>query len=278
MGKELKSEAMGKVYREFSRQKYNKYKAQFPKLRESEIVSKIIKEWDSLDQAAKGNLQRIYEEKNYLTNEDISSSEALVKADLASKEARVAAEQAARKSIKTSFKSTRFHSNVKASSRDGSDFNRGSEQKDDSRLGDSSTPPVLVKSKGIVKTSRSEYLSFFKHHYAKLKKEHKRWSTNQISTVIKLLWKKKKGNNKTLRRRDGRLRTSKPLSGRRFFRKVRHLSGVDATFYWKRMPIETRNSWNNQSRGIVINNRKVGAGRPLTFGGQVNPMAVLLSQ
>lgn len=61
MGKEVKSEAMGKVYREFSRQKYNKYKAQFPKLRESELVSKIIKEWDSLDQVAKGNLQKIYE-------------------------------------------------------------------------------------------------------------------------------------------------------------------------------------------------------------------------
>ena len=35
MGKESKNEALGRVYREFSRQKYNKYKAQFPKLRES---------------------------------------------------------------------------------------------------------------------------------------------------------------------------------------------------------------------------------------------------
>ena len=68
MGKESKNELMGKVYREFSRQKYNKYKAQFPKLRESEIVSKIIKEWDTLEQASKDNLQKIYEKKNYLTN------------------------------------------------------------------------------------------------------------------------------------------------------------------------------------------------------------------
>ena len=45
MDKEVKSEVIGKIYREFSRQKYNKYKAQFPNLRESEIVSKIIKEW-----------------------------------------------------------------------------------------------------------------------------------------------------------------------------------------------------------------------------------------
>jgi len=44
---------MGKVYREFSRQKYNKYKHQFPKMRESEIVSKIIKEWDILDNDGK---------------------------------------------------------------------------------------------------------------------------------------------------------------------------------------------------------------------------------
>lgn len=126
MPKASKSEAMGKVYREFSRQKYTKYKAQFPKLRESEIVSKIIKEWDSLDNKAKDNLQRIYEEKNYLTNEDISSSEALVKADLASKEARQAAERSAKKYVKPSFSATRIHSNVRAPSREGSEFNRGS--------------------------------------------------------------------------------------------------------------------------------------------------------
>ena len=51
---------MGKVYREFSRQKYNKYKAQFPKLRESDIDSKIIKEWDALDQVAKDNLRKSF--------------------------------------------------------------------------------------------------------------------------------------------------------------------------------------------------------------------------
>ena len=60
MMKEGKKEVMGKVYREFSRQKYNKYKAQFPKLRESEIVSKIIREWDTLDNTAKDSLQKIY--------------------------------------------------------------------------------------------------------------------------------------------------------------------------------------------------------------------------
>jgi hypothetical protein len=33
MGKEDKKEVMGKIYREFSRQKYNKYKHQYPKMR-----------------------------------------------------------------------------------------------------------------------------------------------------------------------------------------------------------------------------------------------------
>ena len=49
MSKKLQAEHMGKLYREFSRQKYSKYKHQFPKMRESEIVSKIIHEWDAMD-------------------------------------------------------------------------------------------------------------------------------------------------------------------------------------------------------------------------------------
>jgi hypothetical protein len=34
-----------KIYREFTRLKFNKYKLQFPRIRESEIIAKIIKEW-----------------------------------------------------------------------------------------------------------------------------------------------------------------------------------------------------------------------------------------
>jgi hypothetical protein len=282
MGKEAKNELMGKVYREFSRQKYNKYKAQFPKLRESEIVSKIIKEWDSLDSAAKESLQKIYEKKNYLTSEDISSSEALVKADLASKEARIAAEKSAKKTVKPSFSATRYHSNVRASSRDGSDFNRGSEQKDDSRLGESSSPQVIVgkKTHPISKAvSKSDYISFFKYHYTKLSKEHKRWSTQQITKVVRLLWKKKKGDTKTLRRKDGKLRTSKPLSGRRYFRKIRHLTGSDATNYWKQFPLETRNHWTNEAQGIEINNTTVHRVHRFSpsFTSNVNNLQALLS-
>lgn len=48
MQSQLKKEDLAKLYREFSRQKYNKYRHQFPRMRESELVSKIIKEWEAL--------------------------------------------------------------------------------------------------------------------------------------------------------------------------------------------------------------------------------------
>lgn len=273
MGKETKGEAMGKVYREFSRQKYNKYKAQFPKLRESEIVSKIIREWDSLDLVAKDNLQKIYERKNYLSNEDISSSEALAKADLASKEARVVAEKTARKSVKPSFSATKIHSNVKAASRDGSDFNKGSEHRDDSRL-ESSTPQVHVqKHKPIAKVSQSDYINFYKHHYRKLSQEHKRWTSQQISSVVKLLWKKQKGVTKTQRKRDARLRLTKPLSGYRYFRKTRVLDRAQSKYYWHRFPKETKNFWENESKGIRVDNSQVE--KRTNFSSLVNNLNIL---
>ena len=88
MGKESKASAkdiMGQVYREFSRQKYNKYKLQFPQLRENELVGRIIKEWDSLDHIAKEELKTLYQAKKHLTDKDISSSESAMKDRLAKK-------------------------------------------------------------------------------------------------------------------------------------------------------------------------------------------------
>lgn len=54
--------------------------------------------------------------------------------------------------------------------------------------------PIGKKKKIIKKEAReprTEYLKFFKFYYDKLTVEHPRWSSNQISTIIKLLWKKK---------------------------------------------------------------------------------------
>ena len=38
-----KSNRFQKIYREFTRVKFNKYKLQFPRLRESDIVTKILR-------------------------------------------------------------------------------------------------------------------------------------------------------------------------------------------------------------------------------------------
>lgn len=81
MGKDENKEVMGKVYREFSRQKYNKYKHQYPNMRESEIVSKIIREWDSLDAAAKHKLKKIYKQSKALPSGDLSESETAKKSE-----------------------------------------------------------------------------------------------------------------------------------------------------------------------------------------------------
>lgn len=149
MGKQAdsKKEMTGKVYRQFSRQKYNKYKAQFPNMRESQIVTKIIKEWDALDNVAKDNLQKLYEEKKYLTTEDISSSEALMRSELKKKEERRIAQKAANQATKAPVKilTTKIiaGSGPKRTKSD-SDFNRGSEQIDDSRVVDSDSSRLIV--------------------------------------------------------------------------------------------------------------------------------------
>ena len=93
-------------------------------------------------------------------------------------------------------------------------------------MGESSSPAVLVKTKQITKNSQTDYITFFKSYYRNLSKQHPRWTTQQIASVIKLLWKKRKNAGKSLRKNDGRLRTTKPISGRRYFRKIRRLDGL----------------------------------------------------
>lgn len=61
---------MGQVYREFSRQKYNKYKHQFPRMRESELVNKIIKEWEGLDNPMKQQLNERYHQLKFIRDDE----------------------------------------------------------------------------------------------------------------------------------------------------------------------------------------------------------------
>ena len=72
----VKTDRFGKIYREFTRVKFRKYKLQFPRLRESEIVNKIIREWEAMDEEAKDNLERQFIERSghgFLEEESSSS-------------------------------------------------------------------------------------------------------------------------------------------------------------------------------------------------------------
>lgn len=75
--------------------------------------------------------------------------------------------------------------------------------------------------------------------------------------MIKLLWKKRKNQGKSLRKTNGRLRTSKPLSGRRYFRRVKNLDGLEAKIKWRLLPYECKMFWKHESQGLEVDNRRV---------------------
>lgn len=102
-----------------------------------------------------------------------------------------------------------------------------------------------MKAKKI--TKKSEYLSFFKYHFQKLKSEHSRWTNPQLTSVVRLLWKKKKSMASKVS--GSSLRQTKPISGRKFFLKVnreRGLSAMDGMRKWRALPLETRNLYKKE--------------------------------
>ena len=242
---------MGKVYREFSRQKYNKYKHQFPKMRESEIVTKIIKEWDALGTTAKGHLQKIYEKNKVLTLEDISSSEQIMKSELLKKaEIRKSATQAKQSSSQRQAPTKIFPEPSGSKPLSDSDFNRDSNQRDDSKGVESSSPKLLVKTKKIAKT---DYIAFYKQRYERLHTEHPRWTSRQISSIIKLQWKKEKKQHTKLRtvdERTGLRRKSKRIiSGYQYFKRYRGYDTKECVYKWLHFPFETKTLWKRVAAG-----------------------------
>ena len=216
-------------------------------MREAEIVSKIIKEWDALTSNAKTYLQKVYEKNKVLTLEDISSSEQLMKNELLKKEAaKIAASKGQKLSSSDPIPITKIFPTPSAVKHESdSDFNRDSHQKDDSNKPvDSSSPKLLVgKTKKIAKT---DYITFYKATYDKLQAEHPRWTPLQISGIIKLKWKKEKINFKKTGKTSGKLgtrRANKILSGFRYYRKYRGLGAKESLYKWRRFPFETKNYW-----------------------------------
>ena len=118
-----------------------------------------------------------------------------------------------------------------------------------------------LKKKRILKKEarepRTEYLKFFKFYYDKLTVEHPRWSANQISTIIKLLWKKKIAGEKRAAKiglREPRERKS--ISGRMAFRKAYGYSAPEAAERWKQLTAESRIYWRSKGMGRKSGERK----------------------
>jgi len=87
--------------------------------------------------------------------------------------------------------------------------------------------------------------------------EHPRWSANQISTIIKLLWKKKiAGEKKTAKAGFKEPRERKSISGRMAFRKAHGYSSLEAVERWKQLPLESKKYWRSKGMGTSSGERR----------------------
>jgi hypothetical protein len=82
-----------------------------------------------------------------------------------------------------------------------------------------------------------------------LKSEHPRWSKQQITTIIKLLWRKRGGNKTTKRRKSI---SGKSLTGRQLFNKTKLSEGMprdQIKQLWRALPHESKKYWQIKAQG-----------------------------
>ena len=92
-----------------------------------------------------------------------------------------------------------------------------------------------------------EYRSFYKYYYNNLKEEHPNWTSSKITTIISLLWKKKKlalrfeSEEETVKEVCERI-----LSGKDAFREAKRHDGTniqEIDKLWSRLPVEAKRKW-----------------------------------
>ena len=242
-------------------------------MRESELVSKIIKEWEAFGVREKEDLYRTYITEKHISDEKSESSDnkrpspgsskskkKKAQAQSGSKGLAVSSGTPSKRGVRVFIESS--SSKKEKAQSESSDFARDGVKKDfEISESDSKELGVKVgKRKRIVKQDklpRTEYLKFFKFYYEKLSGEHRRWSANQISTIIKLLWKKKLVSDKAASKASLRAPIAKTRSsGRMAFRKNYGYSGVEATERWKQLPSETRRYWAGKGEGLKSGERR----------------------
>lgn len=57
---------INQIYREFSRQQFNKYRYKYPKMKESDITKKVLAEWEQMDDKKRRELEDYYRTKGML--------------------------------------------------------------------------------------------------------------------------------------------------------------------------------------------------------------------
>lgn len=228
-----KQKRLMKIYREYARIKFKKYKLQFPRLRETEIVNKILGEWEALDEEAKNNLGEEFTARSGEQFLLVSSSSSREKEKKKAMKVVATPSDPTVKPKKSSPKVRVFGAKSSPeklvegldAKKDSSDFRRS----EDGQEGKKSTPSkssseinYLEKTKKIAKLEKkslqktkkvSEQATFSKYYYDKLASEHPRWSKLQIQTIVRLLWRKR-SSKKSIRSLP-----KKGLSGRQMYRR-----------------------------------------------------------
>lgn len=108
------------------------------------------------------------------------------------------------------------------------------------------------------KEKSTEYLAFYKYYYDRLSADHPRWNSSQITTIIKLLWKKKRKAGRT-KTKGIRKTSNKVLSGWQFYRKKKESEGYTRTMIkvmWKGLPIESKRYFKIQGLGRELMKKK----------------------
>ena len=100
-------------------------------------------------------------------------------------------------------------------------------------------------------------MKFFKFYYEKLSGEHSRWTASQISTIIKLLWKKKLTTDKATGKAGLRTpRKGKRQSGRMVFRRAHGYTLPEAVVRWRQLTIESKKYWMKKGEGASSGDKK----------------------
>ena len=134
----------------------------------------------------------------------------------------------------------------------------GAEVQDSLRVNLSMMPEMEAEGsrpKAEKKGGNMSYIEFYKGQYSKYAREHPKWTSQQISVIIKLLWKNRlRMREKRLALKTGKVEKSKKIvSGRKAFLSAKGKNGM---MKWKKLPVESRMMWDKKGNPHLIKNQE----------------------